>query len=161
SARRSRGRRESVVVFGLFFRQRVALLDQALQLFALLRDPVRVAGFVALARVGRRLLHQLADVVAHDGNAPIELGERKRAAVGHSGPPAWAAIRRGTRPKDFMAYPGSRLPRTREAGMTNSAELHPMAHPILAGWLVAAGVVAFGAGISSRAAHASLPVPYA
>src|SRR5215472_2895847 len=49
---------------------RLALLEQPLQLLALLRDAVGIAGFVALARIGGGLLDQLPDVVANDGDAP-------------------------------------------------------------------------------------------
>src|SRR5581483_11755414 len=69
--------------WALFLPQRIALLDELLQLFLLLRDPVRVAALVRGARGRRRLLGQLPDVVADDGDAVFEFRQRKRTVVAH------------------------------------------------------------------------------
>ena len=66
-----------------FLEQRVALLGQCFELLGLLRDPVRVALLILGAGVSGGLLDQLPDVVAQDGDARIELGERRRTAVAH------------------------------------------------------------------------------
>lgn len=57
--------------------QGVALLEQRVELGLLLGEPVGVARLVAGARRGRRLLDELADVVARDGDAVFELGKRE------------------------------------------------------------------------------------
>src|SRR6266849_327867 len=58
-------------------RERIALLDQTLELFGLLGDPVRVARFILRARARGGLLDELADVVTNDGDAVFQLGERQ------------------------------------------------------------------------------------
>src|SRR6516164_8189015 len=63
--------------------QFVALLGEPIQLLLLRRDAVGVAALVAGAGIRRRLFDQLADIVAHDSHAPLNLGKRKRTAVGH------------------------------------------------------------------------------
>src|ERR1700730_4463043 len=67
--------------------QRIALLDQPIELFILLRKPVRVALLILGPRKRRGLLDQLPDIVANNGDALFEFGKRKRAAVGHYGFP--------------------------------------------------------------------------
>src|SRR5262249_48822052 len=67
----------------LCLRQRVALLDQPVELLGLFRDPVSVARFIPGTRERRSLFDQLPDIVAHDGDALVELGARERAAVTH------------------------------------------------------------------------------
>src|SRR4029450_8699128 len=66
-----------------FLQQRMSLPSQPFKLFGLLRDPVGVAIFIVRARVGGGLLDQLPDVVTSDGDARLEFGKRKRAAVAH------------------------------------------------------------------------------
>ena len=61
----------------LLLLQRIALLEQPFQLVILLRDPIRVPIFVLGAGDGSRLLDQLADVVAGDGDTRFEFFERK------------------------------------------------------------------------------------
>ena len=60
----------------LFFQQQLALLDQPVELFLLLGDPIRIA--VLVLRAGQRggLLDELPDVVARDGDALFEFGKR-------------------------------------------------------------------------------------
>src|SRR6185312_14554509 len=65
------------------FQPRVALLDERLELGLLRGEAVGVARFIARARHGRRLLDQLADIVARDGDAVVDLVERQDAEVGH------------------------------------------------------------------------------
>ena len=62
----------------LFLHQRIALLDQLVKLFSLLRDTIRVALLILGPRKRRGLLDQLPDIVAHNGDAIFEFGERKR-----------------------------------------------------------------------------------
>ena len=61
-------------------------LWQPFKLFVLLGDPIGVSRFVLGAGERGRLFNQLPDVVARDGNAPVEFRERKRAGVAHDGP---------------------------------------------------------------------------
>src|SRR4249919_3457704 len=91
-----------------FLRLRVALLGQCFELLGLLRDPVRVALFILGARVSGGLLDKLPDVVAQDGDACVEFGERRGTALAHyvrpgsgfEGRPALLIIRTGK-----MAHP--------------------------------------------------------
>src|SRR5215467_12074719 len=77
--------------------QFVALLGEPVQLVLLGGDAVGVAAFVAGAGIRRSLLDQLADIVAHDGDAPLDLRKRKRTAVAHQVSP---------RTREPLAYPG-------------------------------------------------------
>jgi hypothetical protein len=63
--------------------QFVALLGQPLELFVLLRDAIGVAVLVLGARNRCRHFNQLPDVVARNGDAPLELGERKSRGGAH------------------------------------------------------------------------------
>src|SRR6476646_9216864 len=65
------------------FQPRVALLDERLELGLLRGEAVGVARLIARARHGRRLLDQLPDVVARNGDAVVDLVERQDAKVGH------------------------------------------------------------------------------
>src|SRR5262249_13013922 len=60
------------------------LLVERVELGLLLGEAVGVACLVARAGRSRRLLDQLPDVVAHDGDAVVELIERQRAVIGHA-----------------------------------------------------------------------------
>ena len=51
-----------------FLQQRIALLGECFELLGLLRDPVRVALFILGAGESGRLLDELPDVVAQDGD---------------------------------------------------------------------------------------------
>src|SRR5262249_55172298 len=66
-----------------FLEQRIALLDQSFKLFSLLRDPVRVSGFILGAGECSGLFNQLPDVVTNNRDAPFEFRERKRTTVAH------------------------------------------------------------------------------
>jgi hypothetical protein len=66
-----------------FLQQRIALLDQRLKLFILLRDTIRVALFILGARKRRGLLDQLPDIVTNNGDAILDFRERKRTTVAH------------------------------------------------------------------------------
>src|ERR1700722_64998 len=67
----------------LFRQQRVSLFGQPFKLFILLRDAVGVSIFIRSAGTGRSLFDQLADVVAHNGDALFEFRKRNRTAVAH------------------------------------------------------------------------------
>ena len=57
----------------LFFQQLVALLDQPVELFLLLGDPVGIAVLILGARQRSGLLDELSDVVARDTRAAQEI----------------------------------------------------------------------------------------
>jgi hypothetical protein len=59
------------------------LLGQPFELLGLLRNSVRVSILIFCARVCSGLLDKLPDVLANNGDALLELGERRRAAVAH------------------------------------------------------------------------------
>jgi hypothetical protein len=59
----------------LFLQQQLALLDQPVELFLLLGDPVGIAVLVLGARERGSLLDELADVVARNGDALLEFGK--------------------------------------------------------------------------------------
>jgi hypothetical protein len=63
--------------------ERVALLGEAVEFGLLVGEPVSVARLVAGARLCGRLLDHLPDIVAHNGDAVLELIHRKRRAVAH------------------------------------------------------------------------------
>jgi hypothetical protein len=67
----------------LFLLQRFALLGQLLQFVGLFSNAIGITVFVAGTGKCGRLLDQLPDIVAHDGDAPVELGSRKRRRVIH------------------------------------------------------------------------------
>jgi hypothetical protein len=59
------------------------LSGQLLKLCSLLRDTIGVAIFILGARECRGLFNQLPDIVASNGDAIFEFGERKQAAGAH------------------------------------------------------------------------------
>ena len=63
--------------------QRVALRDQLVELFLLCGDALGGAFLVGGAGEGGGLFGQLAQVVADDGDAVVEIGARESAVVGH------------------------------------------------------------------------------
>src|ERR1700733_4983402 len=71
----------------LAFCQLISSPDQPLELLVLLRDAIGAALLVLGARQRRRLLDQLADIVAQDPDAVLELIARKRILIAHGGPP--------------------------------------------------------------------------
>ena len=77
-----------------FLQQRIALLDQPIELFILLRETIRVALLILGPRKRRGLLDQLPDIVANNRDAILDFGERKRTTVGHYGFP-WSMDRSG------------------------------------------------------------------
>ena len=66
-------------------RQRLALLQKRVEPRLLVGDAVGGTRFVRGTRVGRGLLHELAQIIAEDGYALFEIGER--FGVGQVGVP--------------------------------------------------------------------------
>ncbi len=77
--------------------QFVALLDQPVELLLLLGDAVGVALLVAGARIGGGLFDQLADVVARDGDAALDVRQRQYVVVAHVTGLRLMPMRRGRR----------------------------------------------------------------
>src|SRR5262249_26580169 len=92
------GSPRSLIPGSPLLQQLVALLAEPVELFLLRGDAVGVAALVAGAGIGRGLLDELTDIVAHNGHAALDLRKRKRIAVAHvSSPrlPGSATILRG------------------------------------------------------------------